>query len=208
MRLSNIVHGEPVAVVVALLLQLPARAASSPDSASFQGLGFLYSNFPYSEAFAISADGEYIVGRSQIDPSQQMQAFRWSVGHGMQRINFIPGGSHSEASAASFDGSVIVGMCRNANNQLRAYRWSEPTGSVDLGVLPNANLSNAFGVSQDGSIVVGYCGFFNGTKAFRWTASDGMLQLPALGGCSDARAWGISGEALPSLDTPIQQVHA
>jgi probable HAF family extracellular repeat protein len=49
---------------------------------------------------------------------------------------------------------------------------------VDLGVLPDGIASTAYGCSADGSVVVGFVRMPGGiNKAFRWTQTDGMVDL-------------------------------
>jgi probable HAF family extracellular repeat protein len=64
-----------------------------------------------------------------------------------------------------------------------------------LGYLPG-NVGNiASGVSADGTVAVGFGNSANGTEAFRWTASTGMLGLGDLpGGFFESHAFGVSGD--------------
>lgn len=100
----------------------------------------------------------------------------------------LPGGIfHSEANAASVDGSVIVGSSSSEDaeeGQLEAFRWvadpavvGEGTGEMQpLGDLPGGLgfASQAFDVSADGSVVVGRGVSEDGGEAFRW--EDGVME--------------------------------
>src|SRR4051812_31470082 len=66
---------------------------------------------------------------------------------------------------------------------------------IPLGYLPGGpNYSVAQAVSADGSTVVGYSGNpLFGTRAFRWTKSDGMIDLGSLSG--DVSSWANAASA-------------
>jgi probable HAF family extracellular repeat protein len=88
------------------------------------------------------------------------------------------GGSGSAATGVSADGSVVVGVARNAAGQARAFRWTEAGGMQDLGTLLLGGSSRASAVSADGSVVVGVARNAAGKwRAFRWTAAGGMEDL-------------------------------
>jgi probable HAF family extracellular repeat protein len=50
-------------------------------------------------------------------------------------LGTLPGGSWSEATGVSADGSVVVGWAKNAAGQQRAFRWTAARGMQDLGTL-------------------------------------------------------------------------
>ena len=65
-----------------------------------------------------------------------------------------------------------------------------------LGTL-GGDISVAYGVSADGSVVVGYADDAADaelTRAFRWTAADGMQDLGALPGGDTSGAYGVSAD--------------
>lgn len=87
------------------------------------------------------------------------------------------GGDWSEARAVSADGSVVVGIAKNAAGQSRAFRWTRTGGMEDLGTLGGSE-SAALDVSWDGSVVVGWAQDASGRSwAFRWTRTGGMQEI-------------------------------
>jgi probable HAF family extracellular repeat protein len=109
-------------------------------------------------------------------------------------LGTLPGSDLSLASGVSADGSVVVGVAKNAAGQDRAFRWTAARGMQDLGTLPGSDESLAWGVSADGSVVVGWALNAAGQlRAFRWTEARGMQDLGTLGGNS-SWAWGVSAD--------------
>ena len=103
------------------------------------------------------------------------------------------GGTYSQASAISSDGSSVVGNANTANNAANhAFRWTS-AGMQDLGTL-GGTYSFANALSSDGSAVVGNAYTANNAAyhAFRWTSA-GMQDLGTLGG-SASYAQGISSD--------------
>lgn len=129
---------------------------------SITGLGDLGGGDVYSQALAISGDGQTVVGDSHSE--QGYEAFRWTAENGMVGLGDLPGGSfESVAEAVSADGSVVVGWSLG-----EAFRWAATTGMVALGA------GTAFGVSADGSIVVGHT---PSVGAFIWDEVHGTRNL-------------------------------
>ena len=141
---------------------------------------------------AISNDHSIIVGSGQ--SSLGSEAFRWTLDDGMIGLGDLPGGLfQSRVSAMSLDGSVIVGkgsIGPDSLDDIEAFIWTETYGMVGLGDLPSGpNKSWATDVSADGSVVVGIgtIAVDPGTpletyvrRAFRWTESDGMVDIGSL----------------------------
>ena len=145
-----------------------------------------------SEANAVSADGNVVVGRSS------GQSFRWTQGTGMVGI----GGEWAFDTSA--DGSVVVGKADS-----HAYRWTQETGIENLGELTvtTGPLGEALSVSADGSVVVGWSNVDapSGQAAFIWDSFHGMRNLRTiltddlgldLTGWSLEKATGISSDGL------------
>lgn len=131
-------------------------------------------------AFAISADGQVVVGTGT-DHGHGVghPAFRWSQHTGMKRLT----GFNGEARGVSADGRVVVGGSYSgppgdADNVERAFRWTESEGVQTLGVIRGGSpWSIAYGVSADGAVVVGHAmdgAADNINRAFRWTKASGL----------------------------------
>jgi len=91
------------------------------------------------------------------------------------------GGGFSAAFGVSANGSVVVGLARDADGYDRAFRWTVAGGMQDLGTL-GGDLSQASGVSADGTVVVGWAESIDRRievqiRAFRWTPLGGMEDL-------------------------------
>jgi uncharacterized membrane protein len=94
-------------------------------------------------------------------------------------LGHLHGYDWTEARDVSGDGSVVVGWSQSSGSYLyggEPFRWSSANGIQSLGFLPGDELggdSAAYGVSADGSTIVGR----SGSRAFRWTSTDGMQRL-------------------------------
>ena len=162
-----------------------------------EGLGDLIGGSFSSRAYAISFDGQVVVGEGQ--SGNGTEAFRWTPAGGMVGLgDFKGGGFFSRAFGCSEDGSVVVGQGHVKNGGM-AFRWTAAKGMVELGLLPRRKFSAAWACSADGSVVVGQ-GWTQGNQsslnyeqAFRWTASTGMVGLGELpGGIFYSEADGVS----------------
>lgn len=158
-----------------------------------------------STATAVSADGNYLAGVSTSgrEPSVDREAFRWSLGAGMEPLGTVQGvSSKTEARAVSRGGRVVVGVDKffppigggygrvypfPPFNGKRAFRYTDRGGMQDLGVLPGHQASEAVGVSAGGEVVVGnserlaITSIFPGPRdmvqPFRWTQTEGLVGL-------------------------------
>lgn len=135
-------------------------------------LGDLGGSVWWSEAWAVSGDGNVVVGNA-IRPDYYEEACKWALNTStglweVTSLGFLPGGSWSGATAASEDGSVIVGWADNSGGGSAAFIWDETNGMRSLedvlatyGVsLPAgwSGLGYATGVSADGRTIVGVGG--------------------------------------------------
>lgn len=157
----------------------------------------------------ISGDGSTVVGGVRVGETfyKHYESFRWTKEGGLQLLGRLPGEMFqwAYATAASYDGSVIVGT-DNTHNGYRAYRWTEATGQVDLGTLGTLNTayppsSDATGVTSDGSTVIGGVTTTNddSSKAFRWSNGGGfdLIGAPSWSGSGwgpNSGAKAISGD--------------
>lgn len=131
-------------------------------------------------AVDVSGNGGVVVGNSggaDQDGALQMRAFRWTATEGMQNLGTL-GGSRSEATAISKDGSTIVGFSELISGQVRAFKWTIAGGLQNLGTLGGSE-SRALAVSADGSTIVGYSRLISSGpyRAFRWTVLSGMQDI-------------------------------
>lgn len=165
-------------------------------------LGLLPGGVPGgSTAFGVSAEGNYVVGVSStgVVPSIPEEAFRWSLGGGMEGLGTIHGASStSEARAASRHGAVVVGVDNfdapsfPGGSGRRAFRYTDESGMQDLGV--PAEYDNGYGsseavdVSENGRVVVGTAHrganplafepyYVDQSQPFRWSPETGMQGL-------------------------------
>lgn len=133
------------------------------------GLGALPSEFFFSVASGVSANGGVVAGRSS-GPSGS-EAFRWTATGGMVGLGDLPGGDfYSAAYALSSDGTTVAGISSSSSGA-EAFRWTEGGGMVGLG------FDAALGVSADGSVIVGR---ESGIGAVVWTADDGVRALASI----------------------------
>ncbi len=104
-----------------------------------------------SAANAVSADGAVVVGYSTLADGTD-RAFRWTAGTGMTSLGLLNGGTYSEASAISDDGSVIVGKADNSSGE-RAVIWKDlvlqDLENLQQSVLHSADTSAQLMLSQD-----------------------------------------------------------
>ncbi len=136
-----------------------------------QSLGALPGDYD-SEGYAVSADGNTIVGASA-GSSGWDHAFAWTPQTGMQAL---AGPIGTDARGVSSDARFIVGNATEGFGQpSQAYIWREgvPQG---LGFVLGIRQSAAFAVSDDGSVVVGQA-FGSRDAAFIWTPQTGMMEL-------------------------------
>jgi probable HAF family extracellular repeat protein len=90
-------------------------------------------------------------------------------------------GTAATLGASRPTGAVVVGESSITGFDYRAFRTTGTGALQDLGSLPGLGpTARALDVSADGSVVVGDSGFgpnVNYTRAFRWTAAGGMVDL-------------------------------
>ena len=170
-----------------------------------EGLGDLEGGSYGSVGYAMSANGNIVVGFGNSTKGQEACRWTWipddANGGGTwvpEGLGDLPGGNFgSEAYGCSADGSVVVGDSA-IRNGWRAYRWTKETGMKDLGVVGNRKWGVAFGCSGDGLVVVGESFANRGRDevAFRWTQGTGMVGLGDLPGgktLSEAEATNYDG---------------
>jgi len=149
-------------------------------------LGELPNGNGRSVARGISGDGRYVVGYSDADATTGL-AVRWDIGDldhiGIRNLGSLTGMAGSSiATAASYDGSVVVGESADADGRIRAFRWKEGATNgvvdnpemLDMGTLGGQE-SWAMAVTRDGVWAVGATLDEADTQlAFRWSEATGM----------------------------------
>ncbi len=132
----------------------------------------------------ISGDGKTVLG--YCDTPFTRTTYRWTADAGL-----VPFSSNiKDARAASFDGSVIVGIVGQ-----HAMRWTAATGPMDLGAIPSTASSTAQAVSSDGSVIVGLGNSLSiSGNGYLWTAQTGMSLLPLLPGTTSTSPNSISAD--------------
>jgi probable HAF family extracellular repeat protein len=145
----------------------------------------------------VTADGTIAVGTCYSPDLKQHQGFRWTEAAGMKAIALPPGYSTGEADEMTADGSVVLGVIKDAGGNSQLYRWTEATGTVALGPLPgytSTSLAYPFGMSADGSVIVGTAVAPGQKQAFRWTAATGIVALGFLPGHAQSEASSVSAD--------------
>ena len=123
-------------------------------------------------AYGVNTDGTVVVGGTG------SRAIRWVNGVIEELPNTFPSQTFAEARAVSADGAAVAGFGSVAASSTRALRWTgSPATPENLGVLTGANFSRAEAISADGSTVTGYSQSPGGPRMFRWTATDGLVNL-------------------------------
>ncbi len=136
-----------------------------------------------SQAFGISADGHWIVGRCG------QQLCRWSSA-GLEAIASPAGGFQVQGNDASADGSIIVGVIGLGGSGAFPMQW---TGGGEASVIHMTN-GGVSAVSDDGNVLVGDTYTVSTMHACRWTSAG--PELLDNGGAANTSAWahGISGD--------------
>lgn len=112
-----------------------------------------------SEATAVSADGQVVVGDNIFDGRRQ--AFRWTSGRGMVPIGILTGDKASEAKAVTGNGAIVVGQSGS-----RPFWWDAEHGLRELRTMLESDhgmasglrgwqLESVNGISADGRVIVG-----------------------------------------------------
>lgn len=129
--------------------------------------------------FQLNASGDVIVGASEHG------LVRWSANTGLQVVDAGASVSKLVGLGTTKELDLIAG----SDLEGRAFRWTEAGGSVALGALdgPRSRLV-VRGISASGDVIFGLT-YDTDTPAifrpFRWTAADGIRELPAPAGTPD-----------------------
>jgi len=135
------------------------------QAGGMQGLGDFPGgyNISLSQANAVSADGQVVVGRGE--SSLGWSAFRWTEAGGLVDLGVLTSNESyfSEALGVTADGSTVVGTS-GYNSDKAAFIWDSVNGMRNLQtVLENEygldlsgwTFTSATGISPDGNVIIG-----------------------------------------------------
>ncbi len=174
------------------------------ETNGFVALGDLPGGGVYSDAYAISANGDVIVGASN---GGGLRAFLWESASGIQQLinsssdGFVP----RFATAMSADGSIIGGLGRQdlTNGPDEAFLVTSEGDLVLLGALGGTMQSGVAAMSANGMTVIGQTDSPSGFQPYYWTETTGMVGLhellinhhvPGLDGWTISEATDISAD--------------
>lgn len=197
-------------ILFALAVCLVAAACVQAQDATFTVLGQLPDG-AQCNPLGLSDDGSVVVGYGA-NAQGNYEAFRWSSAEGLVGLGFydsealIPLSSASDVTA---DGATVVGSSSYGFGfiDFAGVIW-DPNGTMtEIGFYEDPYYPESVqiaGVSADGSTMVGIAG--NATErcvAFRWTESDGIVNLGTLPGgyeVSHAEAISADGSVIAGSD--------
>ncbi|MFP8880177.1 MAG: hypothetical protein AAEJ52_10345 [Myxococcota bacterium] len=127
-------------------------------------------------ASGISSDGSTVVGICD------GHAFRWTLAEGAVYLSELAGGfTQSSATAASSDGSVIVGWGKTIDARERVFKWTQVGGMVEIGTPPSPTQSyRPTAVSGDGTVIIAESR--SSGSGFYYTDAGGAVELGGLPG--------------------------
>ncbi len=197
-RVSDVSADGRVVVGTTNLLGGPDQAFRWTEAEGMIPLTGLPEGMSGSSAWAVSADGEVIVGdcvepHSVIQSEFVVRAFRWTRSGGMESLPRLSQMLDTTASGVSADGGTVVG---NTFRFRAPFRWVASGEVQSLDRLVGHFGSRARAVSGDGSAVAGdSTGIRRSWQAWRWTASEGTVGLgDPPGGPSSSGAEAISAD--------------
>jgi uncharacterized membrane protein len=145
------------------------------------------------EAFAMTADGNTIVGKAKFQ--NEYYPARWTVSEGLEKVEISK--RAGVLKAISDDGKILAGETKGKYGQ--AFRWTMEEGFkilFDSPPIPSFSVVQA--MSSDGSVVSGNAYFYkqeNVLQAFRWSATSGLKLLGGLpSGSSESYIDGMSDD--------------
>lgn len=139
----------------------------------------------FSEAYDCTADGSAVFGIS-CGPSFN-RAFKWTRQGG---IKALFGGEPSSLTAVSASGAAIV--ARTQSRGLGVYWDDRRVEPITL--QSGQTWAHGYDISADGLTVAGVVQRGRDYFAMRWTASTGIVELPALTAAGGGAALGVSAD--------------
>ena len=140
-----------------------------------------------SVAYALNSNGSVVVGRATATGTLASQAFRWTVGGGIQNLGLAAGGAEAVAWDVSDNGNLAVGAGPSETFAEQVWRWSSPGPITSMGIFGGT----ARGVSGDGTYIAGThpAGGF-----YRWTSVGGFQLLGNYPGTTQGACSAISAD--------------
>lgn len=133
-----------------------------------------------SQAVAISASGNVLVGSSSAAGGSSSRAFRWEGG---VMTDLMIGGTWADATDVSADGNIVIGTSSNFAG-VRSFRW-EGGSSINIGNI-GGSYTSATRISANGNVIIGTGNTAGGEfHAFRWMGGV-MTDLGTLDGSNSA----------------------
>ena len=196
-------------VVTCAALNSPQAGAQTPS--------FTWFGPDSTEAYGVSADGQFATGRHYPGPGGS-RAFRRTNTGIVQNLGLLYGNhDFGHGNGISGDGSVVVGVSGQGGTPgagtVRGFRWSAG-GMSELSPLAGHNYSSAEDVSADGSVSVGGSSVhlqYTTSRAVKWDAN-GVQNLGVLPGTIYSYAYGVSDDgstavgysAAPGVSYPMR----
>lgn len=154
-------------------------------------------------AYAVSDDGNIVVGTAPRGDTNSDQGYRWQNNTSVYvgSLNTFFKGSHGQGLSAN--GNVVVGHTQKNGLDKKAFRWipGGPQGGQMVSLVPislDAGESVAYDVSDDGAIIVGRLDMpRNGVltaRAVRWNGSSPVDLNPTAPLTDKSGAYGISAD--------------
>ena len=213
--------GAAAAAMVLLLAPLPARAQASPsaDFVTIPGIPGYGTRLPNTAprvegerrgsnsviATALSADGSSVAGTARY-LEQTFRTFR-----GCQLLCHDFQDSGGGAQAFLWSGGVTTGLGYPSNATGEPVQPLCTQAGCGVGIRE----SIATGISADGRVVVGHgrtaCVLLCGpepSRAFVWTAAQGLQEIPGLDPLWSTRALGVSGDGATVVGSSGEEAYA
>jgi uncharacterized membrane protein len=180
---------------------IPARAIAAAAALTssvafgqtFTNLGALDTNHQFSQAVAVSGNGQHVAGNSGVGLFDQMRGFRWSQGSGLTDMGIAPDGDFYFTVGISNDGNTITGGYQ-AGPVGSAFRWTSGSGFQILPDLPGGGGASGAGISADGQFIAGTSFLGSNNRAIRWNGAGTPQDLGVLPGTLNSVASAISGD--------------
>lgn len=177
-----------------IVLASAAFASSGALAQSITSLGVLDANHRFSQAVAVSGNGQHVAGNSGVDLFDQMRGFRWSEGSGLSDMGSAPEGDSYYALGISNDGNTVTGGYQPSTAGGAAFRWTAGSGFELLSDLPDGRGTSGAGISADGQFIAGTSSGEVNTRAVRWNAAGTPQDLGTLPGAMSSMSTAISGD--------------